>query len=118
MFDDIFDIFSGYNLIAPLASFFQDIISGPPCHFGVPSMAGWTKREIGRMLSERRIEVWGLIYDGDIIIFTVHQDKARFAHRVLSYQGVPILFPRFGLEEAPLPQEKRGILAAIGLREV
>jgi hypothetical protein len=93
MFDDILDIISGYNLITPLASFFQDIINGPHFYFGIPSMAGWTKREIGRILSRHGINVWGLIYDGDVLIFTVRQDQARWAYYVLTREGVPILYP-------------------------
>ena len=101
MFDDLLDIVSGYNLITPLASFFQDIINGPHCYFGVPSMAGWTKREVGRILSRHGIDVWGLMYDGDIFFFTVRQDQARWAHYVLTNEGVPIIFPRAEEVNAP-----------------
>ena len=56
MFDDLLDIATGYNLITPLASFFQDIIKGPYCYFGIPSMAGWSKREIGRTLARHGVD--------------------------------------------------------------
>jgi hypothetical protein len=93
MFDDILDIVTGYDLMTPLVSFFQDILNGPHCYFGVPTLAGWSKREIGRVLGSYGVNVWGLIYDGDVLIFTVRRDQARWAYHVLTQEGVPILYP-------------------------
>jgi hypothetical protein len=108
VFDDFLDIASGYDLITPLASFFQDIINGPHCYFGIPSMAGWTKREIGRILARHGVAVWGLMYDGDIFFFTVRQDQARWAHYVLTSKGVPVLFPRAEAIRPPARQSPHG----------
>lgn len=107
MFDDILDIASGYNLITPLASFVQDLINGPHCYFGIPVMAGWTKREIGRILTRHGVIVWGLIYYGDEVIFTVRKDQARWAYCVLAREGVPITYPTAEAVQASTRRSQR-----------
>lgn len=94
LFDDLIDIFSLHNLLEPLIAFFQDILNGPGTFFGVPSLAGFTKRQVKQLLEKNGIRVWGDMYDGDVLIFSVKEDQAKKAFRVLTVAEVPVLFPR------------------------
>ena len=91
MFDDLIDTFSFHNLTVPFTGFFQDF--SPHMRFGVPSMAGWSKREIRRMLERENIRMWGDCYYGDSIIFNVAEAQAREAYFVLNREGIPITYP-------------------------
>ena len=94
MLDDLKDIASLHNLFEPLTSFFEDIIRGPSVFFGIPSAAGFSKRSLVQFLERNGIEVWGDMYDGATIIFSVREDQAKKAFRMLTVAEVPILFPR------------------------
>lgn len=94
LFDDLIDIASLRNLFTPLVAFFEDILYGPGVFFGVPSMAGYSKRQVRQLLEKNGIRVWGDMYDGDIIIFSVKEDQAKRAFRILTVADIDVLFPK------------------------
>lgn len=93
MFDDLTDIFTLRDLFAPLTAVFGDITNGPSCFFGVPILAGWSKRKIRNILAQHGVKVWGVIYGDEEVIFSVREDQAQLAHKVLTSAGVPITYP-------------------------
>jgi len=107
VFGDLLDIVSLHDLFEPLTAFFNDL-RGPSEFIIIPSMAGWSKREVRQLLEQYRVDVWGDMYDGDIMFVSVPAAEARWAHQVLTTAGVPVV--------SPMPQPRRGILSP--LREV
>ena len=99
MFDDLIDIFSLRDLVTPLVSFFQDIFYGPSVFFGVPSIAGFSKREVGRLLDRKKIKNWGMMYDGHLIIFNVPEKQQDDAYRVLRQAGIGVVFPKLDVKQ-------------------
>ena len=75
--------------VRPLWAFICDWRFGPGTSFLVPYGAGWSGREIERLLRGRGIRTWGLMIVGDTIIFEVARKQARHAAVVLRIAGIP-----------------------------
>jgi hypothetical protein len=95
LFDDLIDIASGYNLLTPLFSFFQDWI--PHTKFGVLLLAGFSKREVRQTLERAGVNLWGDIDDADgyTIIFNVREDQTQLALNTLEEAQIPVLYPKW-----------------------
>jgi hypothetical protein len=105
MLDHILDVAGSFDLITPAWAFLQDFLSGPPADFAVPIHAGWTNRDIQQLLGRNGVKVWGLIYRGDMLMFTVCQTQAKWAYYLLSRAKVPILYaPQAAMSAAPGPR--------------
>jgi hypothetical protein len=90
MVDRLLSFGTTFDWISPTLAFIQDIANGPSCPFFVPYNAGWSGREIERLLKHHGIKVWGLMIVNDAIMFSVRQAQARWTLYVLERAGVPI----------------------------
>jgi hypothetical protein len=105
MLDQFLDMAGNFDLITPAWAFLQDLLNGPPADFAIPAQAGWTSRDIRRLLSRHGVRVWGLIYHGDMLMFTVRKEQAKWAYYLLCREKVPILYaPEAAMSGAPGPQ--------------
>ena len=105
MLDQILDVAGSFDLITPAWAFLQDFLSGPPADFAIPAQAGWTSRDVQRLLGRNGVKVWGLIYHGDMLMFTVREAQAKWAYYLLSRAKVPILYtPAAAMSAATGPQ--------------
>ena len=91
MIDKILSVGASFDWITPIASFMQDIANGPSCGFGLPADAGFSGRDVERLLKARGVKVWGLMVVDNLIIFRVRKAQARWARYLLERAKVPIL---------------------------
>ena len=89
MWDAILDYGTVFDWISPVIAFIQDLLYGPSAAFLVPEDAGWSGREIQKLLSDHGIKVWGLMIVSNTIMFNVRQAQARWAEYLLLRAGVP-----------------------------
>jgi hypothetical protein len=92
MLDQVLNIGSAFDWITPAMAFVQDFLNGPVADFGIPENAGWSRRDIKRLLSRYGVRVWGLIFSRGVLMFTVPKSQARWAYYLLEREGVPILY--------------------------
>lgn len=92
MLDRVLNIASAFDWITPALAFAQDFLNGPVADFGIPENAGWSRRDIKRLLSRYGVRVWGLIFSRGILMFTVPKTQAKWAYYLLKRAGVPILY--------------------------
>jgi hypothetical protein len=92
MIDRILSFGATFDWITPAASLLQDILNGPSCGFGVPADAGFSARNIERLLTAKGVKTWGLMVVDDLIIFRVRRAQARWAKYLLERARVPILY--------------------------
>jgi len=94
MIDKLLSIGCAFDWITPTIAFIQDFFYGPVGDFGIPANAGWSRKDIKRLLNHYRVHVWGLMYNlpGEVLLFTVEKHQAPLAFEVLYYAGVPILY--------------------------
>ncbi len=92
--DLLLDVGSAFDWITPTIAFIQDIRYGPPASFGIPSVAGWGRSDIKRLLQKYGVRVWGLMLtiDGEVLMFSVPASKAKWAYYLLQREGVPLLY--------------------------
>jgi hypothetical protein len=92
MLDRVLNFACAFDWITPALAFAQDFLNGPVADFGIPANAGWSRRDIKRLLSRYGVRVWGLMFSGDLLMFTVPKAQARWAYYLLKREGVPILY--------------------------
>ena len=94
MIDTLLNIGCAFDWITPTLAFTQDIFNGPVADFGIPANTGWDRRDIKRLLSRHGVKVWGLMYNtsGDMLMFTVRKEQAKWAFFLLQREGVSVLF--------------------------
>jgi hypothetical protein len=94
------DVACAFDWITPAAAFINDARFGPPANFGVPAGAGWYKSDVKRLLTRYGVKVWGLMYNGDILMFAVPKSQARWARYLLQREGVPLQYtPQAAFDE-------------------
>jgi hypothetical protein len=94
------DIACAFDWITPAKAFLDDARFGPPADFGVSANCGWYRNDIKRLLSGYGVKVWGLIYSGDILMFTVPKSQARWTHYLLQREDVPLQYaPQAAFDE-------------------
>lgn len=91
--DDMLNIAAAFDWITPSVAFIQDFLHGPVSDFGIPAQAGWSRRDIKRLLKDDGVRVWGLMLNlsGDMLMFTVPKSQAKQAYSLLKEAGVPLL---------------------------
>ena len=92
MLDRLLAFGAVFDWISPLWAYIQDVLNGPSHTFLVPHDAGWSGREIERLLRQHGVHVWGLMIVDGLIMFTVRQAQARWAQYLLQRAGVPIAY--------------------------
>lgn len=108
MLDEILGVGCSFDWITPSVAFLQDLINGPPADFGIPDGAGWSRRDIRRLLTGNGVHVWGLIFSRELLIFTVPKAQARWTYYLLKREGVPIAYaPNDVLSSPPARPRKR-----------
>jgi hypothetical protein len=97
------DLACAFDWITPTKAFIDDARFGPPADFGVPAaaaVAGWDKRGLKQLLERHGIQVWGLIYSSDILMFAVPKNQAKWAYYVLQRAEVPMEYvPQAAFDE-------------------
>ena len=91
MIDKILSFGASLDWITPIASILQDIAHGPSCGFGLPADAGFSGRDVERLLRAKGVKVWGLMVVDNLIIFRVRKAQAAWARYLLDQANVPIL---------------------------
>lgn len=89
--DRILTLGSTPDWISPLVAIIQDFTNGPRHDFYVDLYAGWSVKDIKRLLNRHGVKVWGDMIADDTIIFSVRQPQARWAQIVLMRNEVPII---------------------------
>ena len=94
MYDRFLKVGSSFNWITPAIAFLRDLLNGPHSDFGIPADSGLGKGDIRRLLTAHGVQVWGLMLNlsGDVLMFTVPKNQARWAYYVLGREGIPILY--------------------------
>lgn len=92
MIDKILSFGASLDWITPIASILQDIVHGPSCGFGLPADAGFSGRDVERLLRAKGVKVWGLMVVDNLIIFRVRKAQAGWARYLLEQAKVPILY--------------------------
>lgn len=94
MIDQLLNFGCAFDWITPTLAFIQDFLSGPVSDFGIPTNPVWGRREIKRLLNDYEVEVWGLMYtlNGDVLLFSVKKQQAKFTYSLLRRAGVPVLY--------------------------
>lgn len=94
MLDQFLTIAGAFDWITPIVAFIQDFFNRPVSDFGIPSSAGWGRRDIKRLLTRHDVRVWGLMLNlsGDMLMFTVPTSQAKRAYDLLQREGVPLLY--------------------------
>ncbi|MBN1402291.1 MAG: hypothetical protein JXA74_15735 [Anaerolineae bacterium] len=77
--------------ITPLAAEIQDLVQGPSYTFLIDDADALSAAEIQAHLEHHGLKVWGLMYDGDVLLLSVPQDKAEWAAYLLQKLGLPLL---------------------------
>jgi hypothetical protein len=106
MLDQVLNIGSAFDWITPAMAFVQDFLNGPVADFGIPENAGWSRRDIKRLLSRYGVRVWGLIFSRGVLMFTVPKSQARWAYYLLEREGVPILYAPAEAMNSPSRQKE------------
>lgn len=106
MLDRVLNIACAFDWITPALAFAQDFLNGPVADFGIPANAGWSRRDIKRLLSRYGVRVWGLMFSGDTLMFTVPKAQARWAYYLLEREGVPILYAPAEAVNSPSRQKE------------
>jgi hypothetical protein len=106
MLDRVLNIACAFDWITPALAFAQDFLNGPVADFGIPANAGWSRRDIKRLLSRYGVRVWGLMFSGDTLMFTVPKSQARWTYYLLEREGVPILYAPAEAVNSPSRQKK------------
>jgi hypothetical protein len=86
------DLACAFDWITPAAAFINDARNGPPADFGMPALAGWSRGDVRRLLSRYGVKVWGLMVNGDTLMFTVPKSQAKWAYYLLEREGVPLMY--------------------------
>jgi hypothetical protein len=108
MLDRVLNFACAFDWITPALAFAQDFLNGPVADFGIPAHAGWSRRDIKRLLSRYGVRVWGLMFSGDLLMFTVPKAQARWAYYLLKREGVPILYaPAEAVNSSPDRTDKQ-----------
>ena len=106
MIETLIDIGATLDWITPLIDFIKDAKNGPRHSFFVDRYAGWSANDIERMLKQRDIEMWGIVFFRDSIAFDVKEADASRAQNILQSNNVPIiqgvLSPPAGMYKAQL----------------
>jgi hypothetical protein len=114
MLDRVLNIACAFDWITPALAFAQDFVNGPVADFGIPANAGWSRRDIKRLLSRYGVRVWGLMFSGDTLMFTVPKAQARWAYYLLEREGVPILYaPAEAVNSSPRQKEEQANLTTL-----
>jgi hypothetical protein len=105
MQDKLLTVAGAFDWITPTVAFIQDFLNRPVSDFGIPSSAGWGRRDIKRLLTRRGVRVWGLMLNlgGEMLMFTVPKSQAKSAYDLLQQEGVPILYAPVEVVNAPSP---------------
>lgn len=106
MLDRVLNIACAFDWISPALAFAQDFLNGPVADFGVPANAGWSRRDIKRLLSRYGVRVWGLIFSRGVLMFTVPKAQARWAYYLLEREGVPVLYAPAEAVNSPSRQKE------------
>ena len=107
MLDQLLDFFGNINSIAPAVNLVQGLLNGPSVDFGIPAQAGWTKRDIKRLLSQYGVKCWGLGHYDEILTFTVPKAQARWTYYLLERQGIPIAYAPAEAIGSPRQQDRK-----------
>lgn len=130
--DDAAQFAAGWDWITPLETLVRDWLHGPIHRFAVPYGAGWSGKQIGRLLKGYGVPSWGWLVRYDTIFFRVRLKQARWAQYVMLREGVPLEegwlaggdgvsygqpsgVPRMAFATGPEKQQRQGWLA--GVRE-
>ncbi len=114
MLDRVLNIGCAFDWITPALAFAQDFLNGPVADFGIPANAGWSRRDIKRLLLRYGVRVWGLMFSGDTLIFTVPKSQARWAYYLLEREGVPILYaPAEAMNSSSRQKEEQASLTTL-----
>lgn len=92
MIENLVNFGAGFDWFTTVSAFLRDWQFGPPADFGVMAWAGWDRGDIRRLLGGYGIRAWGLIYSGDILMFSVNETQAADAYAVLQQAGVVVLY--------------------------
>lgn len=92
MIDDTLNIAAAFDWITPTIAFIQDFRYGPVSDFGMPAQAGWSPRQVKRLLKRNGVRVWGMMLNltGDTLMFTVPESQAKLTYDLLKQAGVPL----------------------------
>ena len=91
--NELLNIYASFDWMTPAWAIWQDFINRPASHFGVMAGVGFDRGNIRRILKKYGVKSWGYVYnvDGDTIMFSVPQAKAKWAEYILTTEGVPVL---------------------------
>ncbi len=88
--DALIDIGATLDWITPIIDFLKNAKNGPHHAFFVDRYAGFSANDIGRMLKQNGIEMWGIVFFRDSIAFDVKEADASRAQNILQSYNVPI----------------------------
>jgi hypothetical protein len=94
VFDTLLHLACALDIMTPAMAFALDLWQGPAFSFSVPDNAGWNRPDLKRLLTQHGVRVWGLMFNGDHILFTVPSSQAEWAAYLLENAGVPTLNAR------------------------
>ncbi len=89
--DDAAQFAAGWDWITPLETLVRDWLHGPIHRFAVPYGAGWSGKQIGRLLKGYGVPSWGWLVRYDTIFFRVRLKQARWAQYLLERKGIAIV---------------------------
>ncbi len=91
MFDRLIDIGATLDWITPLIDFIKNAKNGPRHSFFVDRYVGWSANDIKRLLKQRDIEMWGIVFFKESIAFDVKESQALQTQYLLQQNNLPIL---------------------------
>ena len=89
--DRLLTIGSTPDWISHVVAIVQDFRNGPRHDFFLDLNAGWSVRDIKRLLKHHEIEIWGDMIVDDLIVFSVRQAQARKAQYILMQNDITII---------------------------
>lgn len=94
MIDNFLTLAAAFDWMTPSIAYLQDFRYGQVSDFGIPAYAGWSRREIKRLLKKQGVPVWGMMLNlrGDTFMFTVPYAQTQLVSDLLLGQGIPILY--------------------------
>lgn len=113
MLDHIAEVGAGFDWITPLITIIQDFMCGPVHRFAVPFGAGWSGKDVARLLEANGVTSWGYMVCYDNISLRVPLKQARTAQYVMLSEGIPIAE---GVLRGPAPVTTARV-AGHGVRE-
>jgi len=99
---------SMFDWISPTLSIAQDLAHGGGHTFLIPQDAGFSGREVAKLLGDSGIQSWGHMIVNGTIMITVKPADAAQASEVLDGAGVPASGPPIPLQAKPAPRTKPG----------